>query len=67
MAAVTVTAGALARGADRPSLEAARPLGGRELGPLRPAASLGAVIVPSTVTLLTLFYDTITTNGNFRL
>ena len=67
VAAVTVTAGALARGADRPPLEAARPLGGRELCPLGPAASLGAVIVPSTVALLTLFHDTITTNGNFRL
>lgn len=67
MAAVPVTAGALAGGADRPPLEAARPLGGRELRPLRPAAILGAVIVPTTVALLTLFHDTITTNGNFRL
>lgn len=65
VAAVTIAAGALARGADRPPLEGARPLGGRELCPLRPAAILCTVIVPTAVALLTLFHDTITTNGNF--
>ena len=69
VAAVPVAAGALARGAHspRPPLEGAGPLRGRELRPLRPAASLRAVIVPATVTLLPLLHYTITTNGNFGL
>ena len=37
------------------------------LGPLRPAAGLKTVLLPATVTLLSLLHNSITANGNFRL
>ena len=69
VAAVPGAAGALAGGAHRPRppLEGARPLRRGELGPLRPAAVLRAVVVPAAVALLALLHHSITANGNFRL
>ena len=68
VAAVSVAAGSLAGAAHgHGSPQGAGKLAQAVLGPLGPAAALQTVLLPATVTLLSVLHDSIATDGCLRL